>query len=202
MGGKRTWIQKHILFCVALLICLAISGCALSDGWPGKASAPNEDPMEHVADGQKLLARHDYEGALREWQAVLFLSSGRPPSDEALLYVGQIYGDPLNEKRDFPKSIETFQRLIKEYPGSIYAESARVWMENMKERERLTRVVAESLQENERVKRLWNEAQQENERLKRRANEYSQENARLKRIVEQSKTVDVEMDEKKRKQTQ
>ena len=41
---------------------------------------------------------------------------------------------------------------------------------------------------------------QENERLKRLSNETLQENAKLKKIVEQSKTVDVEIDEKKRSQ--
>jgi TolA-binding protein len=173
-----------------------MSGCAIINGQPAK----KDGPTEHLAVGQKLLAGHDYEGALKEWRAVIFLSSGKPPSDKALFYMGQTYGDPQNGNRDFSKAIESFQQLIKEYPRSTHAESARVWMENLEEQEKLKRAVSESLQESERVKRLWNDALQENERLKRRANEYSQENARLKKVVEQSKSVDVEMDEKKRNQ--
>ncbi len=161
---------------------------------------PDEGAGEHLARAQKLLIQHNYEGALQEWHSVLSASGGKPPGDEALFYIGQIYSDSLNPKKDFSKSIASFQRLIKEYSQSTWVESARVWAENLKEQERLKRVIFESLQENERLKRSWNDAQQENERLKRVSNETLQENARLKRVVEESKTVDVEIDEKKRNQ--
>jgi hypothetical protein len=114
--------------------------------------------------------------------------------------MGQIYGDPENRKKDLSKSMATLQRVIKEYPQNVSAESARVWMENLKEQERLRRVLSESIQESERLRRLWNEALQESDKQKRRVGECTQENAKLKKIVEDSKTVDVEMDEKKRNQ--
>lgn len=203
MGGKRTEIGRHILSCVAILTCFLVSSCAVLEH-PAVTSvktAPQEDWAKvHVARGQKLLAQRDYEAALEEWQIVLSMSGEKPPADESLLYIGQIYCDPVNPKKDFTKSMASFQRLANEYPESPWADTARIWMGHLKEQEKLRKAVSESLQENERLKKQWNEAIQENEKLKRLSNETLQENAKLKKIVEESKTVDVEIDEKKRSQ--
>ncbi len=202
MGGKRTGIREHVLLCAALLICLLVSSCAAPERpVMNNVPLPPEDWTKvHLVHGKKLLAQRNYEGALKEWQIVLSMSGGKPPADESLLYIGQTYCDPENPKKDFAKSIASFQRLAKEYPQSPWADTARIWVEQLKEQERLKRVMSESLQENERLKKQWNDAAQENERLKRLSNETLQENAKLKKIVEQSKTVDVEIDEKKRNQ--
>jgi len=154
------------------------------------------------------------------------MSDNKPPADEALLNMGQVYADPENPQRDFSKSITYFQRITDEYPESNWAESARIWTATLKEHESVKRVVFETLEENEKARRLRNEALQESERLKRLSNETAQENQRLKRlsnetaqenqrlkrlfnetaqeiqslkqIVEQLKAVDVEVEEKKK----
>jgi hypothetical protein len=229
VGGKGNGTQKRMGFCAALLVWLSVSGCASSQGQLATRIPPGDGAREHLTRAQELLASRSYEGALQEYQTVLSLSEGNPPGDEALLYVGQIYSDPRNPGKDFSKSIASFQKLIKEYPQSTWAESARVWMENLREQERLGRVMVELLQDNERLERLWNGVLKENEQLKRRSDgsaqenqrlkktvaetsqenlrlkktveETSQENLRLKKMVEESKAVDVEIDEKKREQT-
>jgi len=203
MGGKRTEIGKQILSYIAILTCVLVSSCAFSERQAvnGVSPIPPTDwARVHAARGQKFLAQRNYEDALQEWQTALSMSDGKPPADESLLYIGQIYCDPENPKRDFTKSVAFFQRLAKEYPESPWADTARIWMEQLKEQERLRKGMSESLQENERLKKQWNETVQENEKLKRLSNESLQENARLKKIVEDSKTVDVEIDEKKRNQ--
>lgn len=202
MGGRRTGITKRILLYAPLLTCLLVLGCAAPER---PAMINNVPPQEdwakvHLVHGKKLLAQHNYDGALQEWQIVLTMSGGKPPADESLLYIGQTYCDPENPKKDFAKSIAAFQKLAYEYPQSLWADTARIWMGHLLEQERMKRVMFESLQENERLKKQWNDAVQENERLKRLSNETLQENAKLKKIVEQSKTVDVEIDEKKRSQ--
>ena len=202
MGGRGKGTRKHLFFCVVFLVFLSVSGCAFQRSSPQELStSPQEGANEHLARAGSLLVQHSYETALQEYQTVLTVSDGKPPGDQALLFIGQIYSDPQNQKRDFSKSIASLQRLVREYPRSPWADTARVWMENLKEQERLKRVMVDSIQENERLRRVWNEGLQENERLKRVSNETLQENARLKRIVEESKTVDVEIDEKKRNQT-
>jgi tetratricopeptide (TPR) repeat protein len=202
MGGERTGMRKHVLLYATLLTCLLVFRCAA----PERPAILNDVPPPedwtkmHLVHGKKLLAQRNYDGALQEWQIVLSMSDGKPPADESLFYMGQTYCDPVNPKKDFAKSIASFQRLAKEYPQSPWADTARIWMGHLLEQERLKRVMFESLQENERLKKQWNDAVQENERLKRLSNETLQENAKLKKIVEQSKTVDAEIDEKKKSQ--
>jgi hypothetical protein len=152
---------------------------------------------KHLVGGQRALAQHNYQASLQEFEAALFMSDNKPPGDEALLHIGMVYIDPENPKRDYPKSMTYFQRLVKEYPYSNWAW-ARIWTETLKEQEGLRRVVSQTLRENERVKHVWNNALQENERLKWLSSETAQENQRLKQIVEQSKAVDVEVEGKKK----
>ena len=228
MGGNRTGVRSHILFYVALLACLSISSCASLEGRRGEETVSVQGAREHLAGGKKALAQHDYQASLQEFEAALSLSGNEPPGDEALLNMGMVYGDPENPKRDNRKSIGSFQRLVKEYPQSNWAEPARIWTEILEERERLRRAMSGTLKDDENVKRLWNDALQENERLKRLSNETAQENQRLKRLsnetaqenqklkqlsnetaqenkklkdmMEQSKAVDVEVEEKKKGQ--
>ncbi|MGA2109240.1 MAG: hypothetical protein ABSH25_16535 [Syntrophorhabdales bacterium] len=228
MAGNQNGIRKRILFYVALLACVSISSCALLEGRRVENMVSEQGAREHLSGGQKALAQHDYQASLQEFEAALSLSGNKPPGDEALLYMGMVYGDPENPKRDYRKSIGAFQRLAQEYPQSNWAEPSRIWMESLEERERLKHTMLETLQDNERVERLWNEALQENERLKRLSNETAQENQKLKRLsnetaqenqklkqlsnetaqenkklkemMEQSKAVDVEVEEKKKGQ--
>jgi hypothetical protein len=227
--GKGNGTRKRMLSCIALLIWLSVSGCASPQAEPARRVPPIDGAREHLLRAQKLLVWYYYEGALRECQSALAMSGDKYPGDEALLCIGQIYSDPQNQEKDFSKSIVSFQRLTKEYPQSTWADAARVWMENLREQERLKRVMAEYLQDNERLERLWNDVLKENERLRRLSNESaqenlklkkivaensqeklrlkkiaeenSQENVKLKTIVEKSKEVDLEVDEKKREQT-
>ncbi len=228
MAGNRTGVRKHILYCVTLLICLLISGCGSLEWLRVEGTVSEQGAREHLAGGQKALAQHDYQASLQEFEAALSLSGNKPPGDEALLFMGMVYGDPENPKRDYRKSIAAFQRLAREYPQSNWAEPARIWMDSLEERERLKHTMLETLQDNERVERLWNDALQENERLKRLSNETAQENQKLKRVsnetaqenqklkqlsnetaqenqklkemMEQSKAVDVEVEKKKKGQ--
>ena len=185
MGGNRTGVRGHILFCVTLLIGLSISSCAFLEGLRVEKAVPDQGAREHLARGQKALAQHNYQASLQEFEAALSQSGNKPPGDEALLNIGMVYGDPENPKRDLPKSIATFQRLAKEYPQGNWTEPARIWTGTLREQEKLKRAMTETLQENEKLKRLSSEA--------------AQENQRLKDLMEQTKTVDVQIEEKKKK---
>ena len=227
MARNRTGIRKHFLFYVALLACLSISSCALLEGRRVE-NMVSEQGARNILQEDKGPSPTRLSASLQEFEAALSLSGNKPPGDEALLYIGMVYGDPENPKRDYRKSIAAFQRLAQEYSESNWAEPSRIWMERLEERERLKHTMLETLQDNERVERLWNDALQENERLKRLSNETAQENQKLKRLsnetaqenqklkqlsnetaqenkklkemMEQSKAVDVEVEEKKKGQ--
>ena len=186
MVSNMDRILKQTFFYVAFLAFLLISGHAFSEGrLPG--SLPQRDgARERLAHGQRLLAEHDYEGAIRECRMVVSMSKGKSPGDEALLCLGQIFSDPQNPRKDLSVSIASFEKLTKEYSQSMWANLARVLMANLKEQGRLKQAMRKSSQENERLKRLFNDS--------------AQENARLKKIVEESKAVDAAIEEKKKDQ--
>jgi len=127
---------------------------------------------QRILQAQKLAARGRYDAALEENQKVLSLSNNSPPGNEALYNMGLIYADPGNPKRDAAKSIAIFKRLIKEYPQGSLAEQAKVWVQVL----------------------------QDSENSKRTAASLTQENEKLKHVIEESKKVDMEIEEKKREQ--
>jgi len=111
---------------------------------PKMLEANTEEPdvaREHLLRGQKLLGRGDYEGALNESQKVLSLSTRQPPEDEALFNIGLIYAHSGNPKKDFGKSLDCFNKLLKDYPKSPLVEQAKIWIEVLQEHEKLTRVI-------------------------------------------------------------
>jgi outer membrane protein assembly factor BamD (BamD/ComL family) len=137
-------------------------------------TAVKEEPRDllrqYLLQAQDLLAKGDYEAALEENQKVLSLAANNPLGDEALYNTGLIYAHPGNPKRDYVKSIVALKRLGKEYPQSPWTEQGKIW--------------AQVLQENENSKRV--------------AVTVAQENDKLKRIIEESRKVDIEIEEKKR----
>ena len=95
---------------------------------------------------QGLLARGDYEGALAENQRVLALSNRQPPGDEALFNIGLIYAHSGNPKKDFRKALDSFRKMMTDYPKSPLFEQARIWAGVLQENERLSQVIEKSRQ--------------------------------------------------------
>jgi tetratricopeptide (TPR) repeat protein len=137
-----------------------------------RAEQPQAESRQHLVLPERLLTQGDYEAALEENQKALSLSPGGPPGDEALYNMGLIYAHPGNPKRDYAKSIALFKRLIKEYAQSAYAERAKIWVQLI----------------------------QESENAKRVAATLTQENDKLKRMIEESRKVDIQIEEKKKEQ--
>ncbi len=78
---------------------------------------------EDLLRSQMLLAKGDYEGALKENKKVLSRYPDMAPGDEALFNIGLIYA----HLKDYKKSLESFRRLLKEFPESPRIEEAKVW---------------------------------------------------------------------------
>ena len=53
-------------------------------------------------------------------------------ADRALFEMGIIYAHPGNERKDYRKSLECFQKLIKEYPGSEYRQNSEMMIFNIR----------------------------------------------------------------------
>jgi hypothetical protein len=83
-----------------------------------------------------------------------------------------VFAHQGNPNKDYQKSITFLKRLVREYPHSALKDQAG----------------------------LWSEVLEENIKLRKASTEAQQENAKLKQIIEQSKKVDIEIEEKKREE--
>ena len=195
MGRKQTRSGKHFYICLALLMAALVAGCSLLSN----SRNGGDEPRRHLAAAQKLAQEGRFDEALRENQTALSLSAGEPPGDEALFNIALVYANPANPRKDYTQSTMSFVLLAKDYPQSTLAPQARAWTDVLQENARLKRASQETLQENAKLKRASQDAHHEVVRLKRASQETLQENARLKRVIEESKKVDLEITEMRRK---
>jgi outer membrane protein assembly factor BamD (BamD/ComL family) len=135
-----------------------------------KKEQHRDESKEHLLQGQKLLAMGQYDASIKENLKVLSIAPNGPPGDEAIFTIGLIYANHRYQKKDFGKAVASLNKIIKEYPQSHWSGHAKILLD--------------IIQENEKLKRLSVEAIQENEKLKS--------------MIEQSKKVDLEVEEKKR----
>lgn len=108
----------RLYLCSAGLTALAVSACM----------AAAAGPSLHVRQAEPLMARHDFEGALRECQEAVALSSRTAPADEALFIMALIHVHYGNPKKDYRKSQALFTRVIREFPESPRVEEAKIWV--------------------------------------------------------------------------
>jgi outer membrane protein assembly factor BamD (BamD/ComL family) len=191
MGRKRVRKRKYFLCVVTILTCLAFIGCAsikrpeepderqlvtIEPIQPTvvqvqpKQEQQRDESKEHLLQGRQLLATGQYEASIKENLKVLSIAPNGPPGDEAMFTIGLIYANPKYQKKDFSKAVTSLTKVIKEYPQSRWSGQARILLDII----------------------------HENEKLKRVSTEANQENEKLKSVIEQSKKVDVEVEEKKR----
>ena len=195
MGRKQTRRGKYFHICIALLISILMAGCS----FVSNLAKEGDEPRQHLVKAQKFLDEGNYEESLNENQKALSLSANDSPGDEALLNIALIYADPANPQKDYTQSIMSLALLTKDYPRSPLADQAKVWTEILQENTKLTRTSQEVLQENTKLKRTSQEAHHEIIKLKRASQEILQENTKLKRVIEESKKVDLEISEMRRK---
>ena len=147
--------------------------------------APESDRSDQFAQAKVLFKEGNYEAAMKENQKLL--SEGKAPADMALYNMGLIFACSLNPKKDYLKALDTFKKLVSQYPYSSFAEEVKVWIQVLEEHQKIA---------DERQKFL-----EEKRNLTREREILSQEREKLKYTVEKSRQLDIEI-EKRRRQTQ
>jgi len=191
MGRKRVGTRKYFLCAVAVLISFACVSCASMEEKrrkpeemqvniepiqasvaqkPTKKEQVRDESKEHLIKGQQLLAMGQYDASIKENYQVLSIAPNGPPGDEASFTIGLIYAYSKYQKKDHGKAVSSLTKIIKEYPHSNWSGHAKILLDIIQENDKLRRISAETTHENE----------------------------KLKNMIEQSKKVDLEVEEKKR----
>jgi tetratricopeptide (TPR) repeat protein len=106
----------------------ASSDALVSGGTSTDALVARRESVFNLQRVQLLMSQGDFDGAIEESQATLALSPKSPPADEALFYMGLIYVHYGNLKKDYSKALTFFRRVVKEFPQSLRAEEAKIWV--------------------------------------------------------------------------
>lgn len=184
MGGNQFPTRTYGFVYFALLIVVGVSGCAnVLDGVKGPTY--RAEIRNHIDQAKKLFEQGNYEASLKENEKALSVADGKSPADEALFHMGVTTAYSRNPQKDYAKSLVYFERLVREYPESKLIEQAKIWVQ--------------VLQEHQRVIQEKKALLQEKQILTQEKMALAREKDKLKQAIEQSRKVDVEIEEKRRK---
>ena len=109
-------------FCICLMVApMLISGCShFSDGRQAKKTFAEANDLFH--QGSYTASLEKYSGIVDKYPAT---------ADRALFEMGIIYAHPRNEQKDYRKSLECFQKLIKDFPESVYRQNSEMMIFNI-----------------------------------------------------------------------
>jgi len=135
MGRKRSGKRQHFYFSIAGLMLSLVFACApvrvQAPECPERPECPEcqECPQHgHLKLVESLISRGNFEGAMKESQAILALSPKSPPGDEALMDLGLISAHYANPKKDYKKALSYFIRVEREFPRSPLLEEVKIWV--------------------------------------------------------------------------
>jgi outer membrane protein assembly factor BamD (BamD/ComL family) len=124
MGKEQTRQRKRFLFYFAcgLLAVLILDGCSSISEHRRKVQAYN-----YLDNAKELMERGYTWQAINEQEKARELFPAKPPGDRILYEMGLLLIDPRNQNRDYNKSLEIFQQLIRVFPQSRYRYEAENW---------------------------------------------------------------------------
>jgi tetratricopeptide (TPR) repeat protein len=111
------------MFCMCLtMVPMLLSGCShFNEGRQAKTT---------FAEANALFYQGSYSASLEKYSEITEKYPAK--ADRALFEMGIIYAHPKNEQKDYQKSLECFQRLIKEYPDSEYRQNSEMMIFNIR----------------------------------------------------------------------
>ena len=188
MGGKHSRKRQHIFLYAAcwISLLLAVTGCT------PYYNLYNEEPFSvyQYTEANQLLfeakssyARGDFLTSLRTSQELL-KRFPQKYGEHALYLMGLIYASPENTYVNYEISIHFFNKLIKEYPESVFKTKANTWIGLLNQNIGYAETIDKK---NKRIKRLENELKAE----KKQIND-------LQNQIESLKEIDLGIDKKKR----
>jgi tetratricopeptide (TPR) repeat protein len=123
MRKPRNFPIGPFTFCICLIMApMLISGCShFNDGRQAKTT---------FAEANDLFHQGSYPASLDKYSEIIEKYPAK--ADRALFEMGIIYAHPKNEQKDYQKSLECFQKLIKDYPESEYRQNSEMVIFNIR----------------------------------------------------------------------
>ena len=101
---------------------MLLSGCShFNDGRKAKTTFAEANDLYH--QGSYAASLDKYSEIIDKYPAT---------ADRALFEMGIIYAHPKNEQKDYQKSLECFQKLIKDSPESVYRQNSEMMIFNIR----------------------------------------------------------------------
>ena len=123
MGKKQSRRGKHlsVFFACIILAPMLICGCShFNEGLQAKST---------FIEANDFFSQGNYKASLVKYQQIIekYPTAG----DRVLFEMGIIYAYPGNGQKDYQKSLECFQKLIKDYPWSEYKKDSELMVFNI-----------------------------------------------------------------------
>jgi tetratricopeptide (TPR) repeat protein len=118
MGKKQSRTAEHIyiFFICILLTPILIGGCShFNEGSQSRST---------FKEANDLFSQGSYKASLSKYEQII--NKYPTTGDRVLFEMGIIYAYPGNEQKDYRKSLECFQKLVKDYPGSEYRKDSEM----------------------------------------------------------------------------
>jgi tetratricopeptide (TPR) repeat protein len=119
MGKKQSRIGEHLSFFFLCIIItpILICGCShFNEGLQAKST---------FKEANDLFNQGSYKASLGKYQQIIE-KYPKEAGDRVLFEMGIIYAYPGTEQKDYRKSLECFQKLVKDYPGSGYRKDSEM----------------------------------------------------------------------------
>ena len=101
---------------------MLLSGCShFNDGRQAKTT---------FAEANDLFHQGSYTASLEKYSVIMDKYPAK--ADRALFEMGILHAHPKNQQKDYQKSLECFQKLIKDYPGSEYRQNSEMMIFNIR----------------------------------------------------------------------
>jgi tetratricopeptide (TPR) repeat protein len=109
---RQTGIGKylHLFFACIMITSILICGCSYIG--PGLLTRSISQEADDFFNQGK------YEASLSKYKQII--EKNPAVADRILFEMGIIYAYPRNEQKDYQKSLECFQKLVRDYPNSEY----------------------------------------------------------------------------------
>lgn len=131
---KQNRIGEHLyfFFVCGIITPILICSCTHSNTerrFKSTQEIYNASQSKYFKEANDLFSERNYNASLSKYEQIFekYLKA----RDRVLFEMGIIYAYPGNQQKDYQKSLECFQKLIKDYPGSEYRKDSELMIFNI-----------------------------------------------------------------------